>query len=451
MMHKMTTIFIRCSVAAMVLTQGCGSSKTTQPTVATAGPSGRTFSGDIKYYDGAPSLSSDGLKLAFESGRDNGTLRVFKVTVPSDPTPGDATTGAPERLTTSSDLTSETSPAVSPDGANVGFIGNTADGSRGIYVTPWAGGTASKFSGDGEFAFSHGFSPDSALVAYAARANGATVVVVVDATNTTSRANLPTGTRNITGIRWLRAGAGYKLATVSLVESSGQSITRVEAWPFNNLAGVAAAAASNVTDKSVMASSDDPSRWLADNGTQIVTVKALTPSVDRFVNETGAGALADRKIFARNDLLMIDAGTGAESAIDSPVGSSVAGVSASTNAILLVATEVTRCVAEGLTARVTIMKLSATPAVAGSYERLVVRKTSSGLTFEVISDPCDVTMTGEGVMIDLLPGDAIISPAATTSSLTAAYVSVMTGDPEVIVIRRGSGTTKAWGASNNKI
>ena len=278
-----------------------------------------------------------------------------------------------------------------------------------------------------------------------------TRVTVVDAGNATSRAVLSTGTRNITGMRWLRAGAGYKLATVSLLESTGQSITRVEAWTFNNVAGVAASTSVTVTDKSLMASADDPARWLADDGNKIMTVRALSPSVDRFVSETGAGALPDRKIFARNDLLLIDPGTLAEGSMDSPAGSSITGISASTAVTLVVATEVARCAADGLAARVATLKLSATPATASSYERLIVRKTSSSLTFDMVSDPCDTTLTGEGVMLDLAPGDGVISPGATSSSLTAAYVSVITGDPEIIVIRRASGTTKVWDASNNKI
>ena len=451
MKHNLTTIFVRCGVTALILAQGCGSSKTNRPTTASTAPSGRTFSGDIRYYDGAPSISSDGLKLVFESGRDNSTLRVFKATVPSDPTQQDATTGAPERLTSEADLTSEVSPSISPDGAKVTFIGGKSDGTRGVYVTPWAGGASDKISVDGEFAFSLGFSPDSALIVYASLANGATNVVVVDATNAASRANLSTGSRNITGVRWLRAGAGYKLATVSLVESNGQSITRVESWTFNNIGGVAASSPVTVTEKSVMAMADDPARWLVDDGNKIMTVRALSPSTDRFVSETGAGALPDRKIFARNDLLLIDPSTLAEGSMDSPAGSAITGIAASNAATLATVNEMTRCTVDGLSARVTTLKLSATPATASSYERLIVRKTSSSLTFDMVSDPCDTTLTGEGVMLDLAPGVAVISPVATASNLTIAYVSVLTGDPEVMVIRRASGTTKAWDASNNKI
>ena len=97
------------------------------------------------------------------------------------------------------------------------------------------------------------------------------------------------------------------------------------------------------------------------------------------------------------------------------------------------------------------MKQTATPNSATSYERMVVRKTSKELTFDVVGDPCEASLAGEGVALDLTPGDAILSDSATTSSMTSAYVSVITGDPEVIVIRRAFGTTKAWDASNNKI
>ena len=452
MKHKITTIFIRCSALLISLTQGCGSTTATPTPAATPGPSGRYFSGDIKLFDGAPSLSSDGLKLAFESGRsktgDDYRLRIFKVTIDSDP---NQPTGAPSRLTDNDDLISETSPVMSSDGNNVTFIGGTSTGSRGVYITPWAGGTTTKFSTDGEQVYSQGISPDSTLIAYAAidSTTGSSSVIVVDAGNSATRATLATGSRKISGLRWLRAGAGYKLATVSLAESSGASVTRIEAWTFANIAGVASASASTLTEKSVMASSDDAARWIAQDGTKILTVQRLTPASTRSVGEVGAGALADRQIYVRNDLLLLDPNTAAESQMDSAVASAITGISASTSATILTGNETARCISGSLPSKITTMKLSATPAVATSYERIVVRKTSSELTFDVINDPCDTTLTGDGVLLDTAPGDLVLSDGATTSTLSAAYVSVITGDPEVIVIRRASGTTKAWDASSN--
>ena len=452
MKHKITTIFIRCSALLISLTQGCGSTTATPTPAATPGPSGRYFSGDIKLFDGAPSLSSDGLKLAFESGRsktgDDYRLRIFKVTIDSDP---NQPTGAPSRLTDNDDLISETSPVMSSDGNNVTFVGGTSTGSRGVYITPWAGGTTTKFSTDGEQVYSQGISPDSTLIAYAAidSTTGSSSVIVVDAGNSATRATLATASRKITSLRWLRAGAGYKLATVSLAESSGASVTRIEAWTFANIAGVASASAATLTEKSVMASSDDAARWIAQDGTKILTVQRLTPASTRSVGEVGAGALADRQIYVRNDLLLLDPNTAAESQMDSAVASAITGISASTSATILTGNETARCISGSLPSKTTTMKLSATPSVATSYERIVVRKTSNELTFDVINDPCDTTLTGDGVILDTAPGDVVLSDAATTSTLSAAYVSVITGDPEVIVIRRASGTTKAWDASSN--
>ena len=455
MKHKMTTILIRCSAVILTVTQGCGSKATTPAPAATPGPSGRAFSGDINYFDAAPSLSSDGLKLVFESGRSKSILRIFKVNVPTDPTQSDAATDTPTRLTGTDDLNSETSPLVFPDGVNVAFIGATSTGSRGVYVAPWVGGTTTKFSADGEQVYSHGISPDSALLAYIAidSTTGSSSVIVVDAANSATRATLTTGTRKITSLRWLRSNGGnYKLATVSLSESSGTSLTRIEIWPFANTAAVAAASPTTLTDKSVTAISDHAARWLVQDGTKILTVQPLAPASARSVSEVGAGALADRQIYARNDLLLLDPNTGAESHIDSAVASVITGLSASTSAALLVTNETARCTSGSLlTSKITTLKISATPTVATSYERIVVRKTSPALTFDVVNDPCDVTLTGEGVALDLAAGDSVLSDSATTSNLTAAYVSVITGDPEVIVIRRFSGTTKAWDASNNKI
>ena len=448
MKHKITTIFIRCSALLISLTQGCGSTTATPTPAATPGPSGRYFSGDIKLFDGAPSVSSDGLKLAFESGRSNSILRVFKVEINSDP---NQPTGAPSRLTDNDDLISETSPVMSSDGNNVTFIGGTSTGSRGVYITPWAGGTTTKFSTDGEQVYSQGISPDSTFIAYAAidSTTGSSSVIVVDAGNSAARATLATASRKITSLRWLRAGAGYKLATVSLAESSGASVTRIEIWTFANIAGVASASAATLTEKSVMASSDDAARWIAQDGTKILTVQRLTPASTRSVGEVGAGALADRQIYVRNDLLLLDPNTSAESQMDSAVASAITGISASTSATILTGNETARCISGSLPSKITTMKLSATPAVATSYERIVVRKTSAGLTFDVVNDPCDAELTGEGVALDTAPGDLVLSDGATTSTLSAAYVSVITGDPEVIVIRRASGITKAWDASSN--
>ena len=448
MKHKITTIFIRCSALLISLTQGCGSTTATPTPAATPGPSGRYFSGDIKLFDGAPSVSSDGLKLAFESGRSNSILRVFKVEINSDP---NQPTGAPSRLTDNDDLISETSPVMSSDGNNVTFIGGTSTGSRGVYITPWAGGTTTKFSTDGEQVYSQGISPDSTFIAYAAidSTTGSSSVIVVDAGNSAARATLATASRKITSLRWLRAGAGYKLATVSLAESSGASVTRIEIWTFANIAGVASASAATLTEKSVMASSDDAARWIAQDGTKILTVQRLTPASTRSVGEVGAGALADRQIYVRNDLLLLDPNTSAESQMDSAVASAITGISASTSATILTGNETARCISGSLPSKITTMKLSATPAVATSYERIVVRKTSAGLTFDVVNDPCDAELTGEGVALDTAPGDLVLSDGATTSTLSAAYVSVITGDPEVIVIRRASGVMKAWDASNN--
>ena len=448
MKHKITTIFIRCSALLISLTQGCGSTTATPTPAATPGPSGRYFSGDIKLFDGAPSVSSDGLKLAFESGRSNSILRVFKVEINSDP---NQPTGAPSRLTDNDDLISETSPVMSSDGNNVTFIGGTSTGSRGVYITPWAGGTTTKFSTDGEQVYSQGISPDSTFIAYAAidSTTGSSSVIVVDAGNSAARATLATASRKITSLRWLRAGAGYKLATVSLAESSGASVTRIEIWTFANIAGVASASAATLTEKSVMASSDDAARWIAQDGTKILTVQRLTPASTRSVGEVGAGALADRQIYVRNDLLLLDPNTSAESQMDSAVASAITGISASTSATILTGNETARCISGSLPSKITTMKLSATPAVATSYERIVVRKTSAGLTFDVVNDPCDAKLTGEGVALDTAPGDLVLSDGATTSTLSAAYVSVITGDPEVIVIRRASGVMKAWDASNN--
>ncbi|MEY4629986.1 MAG: hypothetical protein RIQ81_106 [Pseudomonadota bacterium] len=390
--------------------------------------------------------------MVFESGRTGNGVRIFKAGLPSDPSPDTAAPDAPSRLTGDDSLASETNPVVSADGARVALIGTDASGNRSAWSVPWAGGAATMLSVSGEQVFDLGFSPDSALFAYGSiLASGATAVTVVDTANPQTRGTLTTGARKVGGLRWLATGAGYKLATISLSGATGVSVTNIETWTFNNVAGVAAAAATTLTGKATVAAQDDLSAWLTQDANKIITVQSLTPSADRSVGEIGPGALSERKIFARQELLFLDPGTGAESVGDNPQGDVILGVSASQNLTLVAVNETTRCLAGGLSSRASILKVSATPATASSFERLVVRKTSTGKTFDLVSDPCDVTLVTEGAALDLAAGEAVISGGAITGNLTVAYVSVITGDPEVLVIRRGSGSTKVWDVSANSL
>ena len=444
------TLFRLMCLSTLCLVASCGGESKKTPTSASTGPSGKQFSNELQYYDGRPSLSSDGLRLAFESGRGGVTTRVFKATIPADPSVADAAPAAPVRLTTTDDLASENSPVISPDGNHVAFIGTDSDKNREAWSASWTDGSATMLSADGEQVFAVDFSPDSLLVAYGAfTAAGTTIVEVVDRTTPQTRARLTTEGRAITSLRWLQSGAGYRLATAGSVEVSGVSVTKIETWSFNAVAGVAASSPAVLTTKSVIAATGNLPAWISQDATKILTVQALQPSATRSVPETGTGALADRKIFARSELLFLDPATSAETVADSPQGDAVLSVSSSQSLTLVTVNETSRCQEGGLPSRATIMKLSATPQTAASFERLVVRKTSTGKTFDVVASQCDDSLTGEGVALDLAAGQAIINGAAASSDLTIAHISVTTGDPEVLVIRRAQGTTKVWDVSAN--
>lgn len=434
----------------MNIVASCGGESKKQPNAAAPGPAGRQFSNDLKLYDGRPALSLDGLKLAFESGRAVSSIRIFKAGIPADPSQDNSAPEAPARLTGDDALASETNPVLAGDGTQVAFIGTDSSGNRGAWSVAWTGGAAVLLSQPGEQVFDLGFSPDSTLLAYGAvLASGAFTVTVLDIATPQTRATLTTGSRAISGLRWLSTGAGYKLATISPFVVAGLSVSRVETWPFNGVTGVASATATTLTDNATDAAQDNLSTWLAEDASKIITAKSLTPSADRSVNEVGPGALADRKIFARQDLIFLDPGTGVESLGDTPQGDVILGLGASQNLTMVTAAETTRCQAGGLSGRAAILKISATPATTSSFERLVVRKTSSGKTFDLVNDPCDATLVADGVALDLAAGEAMINGSAAAGSMTVAYVSVITGDPEVLVIRRASGSTRVWDVSGN--
>ncbi len=439
-------------ISTLCLAASCGDESKKAPTSTSSGPAGRQFSNELKYYDGRPSLSSDGLRIIFESGRSGTSTRIFKVNIPADPSTADAAPDAPSRLTGSDNLISETSPVLSQDGNHVVFKGTDSDGNRGAWTANWADGISTILSSAGEQVFSLDISPDASLVAYSATtAAGAVVVEVVDRAAPQTRARLTTGTRTITSLRWLQTGVGYRLATASIGESPGISTYKIETWTFSAISGVTAATPTALTTKAIQSAGDNLSAWMTQETSRILTVKNLEPSASRSVTETGPGALPDRSIFARSELLFLDPTTGAESVADTPQGDAVTGVSSSQTLTLVTVNETTRCQSGGLYGRATVMKISATPQTAASFERIVVRKTSPGKTYDLVANQCDESLTGEGVALDLTAGQPTINGAAATGTLTVAYVSIATGDPEVLVIRRAQGSTKVWDISANSL
>lgn len=441
----------KIGVAVVVFASACGSNKTVQQNVATEGPAGRVFSDKLNFYDGAPSVSADGTKIVFESGRSGSSIRVYRLTLPSDPSSGTPSTA--ERVTKTDDLMSETVPKISADGSFVTFLANDASGVRNLYKSDWSGSNLGKFSVSNDQVFSHGISSDGAFLAYAAHDSetDSVKVVLVDATNSATTATLNSGSRNITGFTWLEASGGnYKIATVSTVDDSGISQIQIDTWAFTGVADFAGSTASIMTTKSVVTAADNLGNWLTQSGSSFITVQQRAPSNDRSVSELGAGAIADRRIFARSDLLLINS-SGVESTSDEALGQSLTGVTASDNIVSLQTNETSRCVADQNSTQIISFKISATPATASSYERLIVRKTSTQLTYDLVSDPCDTSLSAEGVALDTAPGESALSANATTTNMTLAYVSIVTGDPEIVVIRRNSGNTRVWNVSANPV
>lgn len=156
-------------VGALALSAGCGGSKKTKNISVPPQRDGNSFSAVVpKYNDNAPSLSADGTKVVFLSGRESTDTALLQKAFKAD-WPVGAAPGAPARLTTE-DLGVEKAVAISRDGAWTAIVA-TKEGVSALHLQDYASAKAAvTIVDDGALKVSPTFSPDdSKLLAWISR------------------------------------------------------------------------------------------------------------------------------------------------------------------------------------------------------------------------------------------------------------------------------------------
>lgn len=145
----------------VLMLTACGGSSARKKKPETGGPERRGVTVsivDLKYYDSLPSLTSDGDKVAFISGR-SGKRQAYLKTLSSD---SDASRILPE----TQDLGEELEVAVAPNGTFVVIL--SFDGSNySIHLKKLDSGEAVELSKDAQRKSDIGISPDSLYVSFA--------------------------------------------------------------------------------------------------------------------------------------------------------------------------------------------------------------------------------------------------------------------------------------------
>ena len=201
----------------------------------------------FRYADTKPTVSSDGTKVVFVSGRDSGaataTSKAYKTTWPAGAEPGELT-----RVTSDDSVGIEKSAWISPDGAWVLLL--SADGARtDLYLQDFAGAKPPvRVTDDAEMESLASFSPDGKLISWLAtdrvkKTSTARIVEIGDASAATlaKQAKLTDDAKVAAKlVFWLPATTGYRLALATV--GVGESLATFVQRSFADLAGASAAA-----------------------------------------------------------------------------------------------------------------------------------------------------------------------------------------------------------------
>lgn len=435
------TSFAHCGTLTVLLAgllAGCEGGTVTKAKPVPAQRNGRSvISVSKQFVDALPSISADGGRIVFISGR-TGTDRAFRSEYASG-----QTVAAPARVTADDGLTKETFATISPDGAWVALTA-VKDGNADVYLADFAGTSYKAVTADSNGEYAVAFSPDSKLIAFisstaAGTAGRLTIASIGDGSTFQTQA-LGSDDQTFTGFLW---GSGqYTLFGIYRDKTSGK-----QALAEFKFADVAAAASATST----VLFSDFPATARSVVSSQSIFYAQRSSTSGRTVGETGTAPQSGPLYAVINEAatrsLTTDSTATAWTSLPT-VDAHPLGVSNDGADVFSLTRKVIRCAAEEASSYITVLMIAATDG--SNPADIIIRANPSGV-YDLGSDPCARTFTdGTAATIDFTITDARFSAQSTRATYRAAAVSLATGDPEIILIEKAAdGTTNRVAISQN--
>lgn len=428
---------------AGVLSTNCGSSSNKERPVSQSQRTGRANSSvDAKYIDSSPSVSGDGTKVIFTSGRDDGISRIFKSTWSG------SAWSAPVRLSGNTGMTGENIAKISPNGNYALIQGFTASGEI-LSLCVIADGSCTTVSsspwGLGEFEFSR----DSSRFFYLSGDKSTGANLFVGDVNT----GVPTSSQTTGSNTWIKAfwstenGAPYTLIAAKKSTTIGKmTLTK---RTFNDASGAAGASASDIGTDISYGTTLDPNSASVDRFTVTIPIKASTSNT---FTELGTEDSTKKKtIPIRNELrTWLAAGTD-EGTVSATTGfeTAYAWISSDNTSIFTLNRIAVRCAGDSdSTWGFGIARITRADNSVAWYHLKKPADLDQGPV--VVTDPCDRTLNGAATTLDFGASELRINASANASAHTMVWTSDMSGDPEIFASITSAGSTTSFNISKNR-
>ncbi|MCX6126735.1 MAG: hypothetical protein NTV34_18550 [Proteobacteria bacterium] len=436
---------------AFMMSSGCDSKRSegfvTNPTVRN-GESLKNI--DVKFIDNHPSISGDGTKLVYISGKDDTVLRVRKTSRVA----GSAFSSS-SRLTLNSGLVLENYVLLSNNGSFVLIQGYTGT-NKALVFCDWAGVSCSVLTTEPWGDASFGFSPDSNALFYlkGSASSGATLLVAPTSSPATT-AQVGTAGQWQQAF-WIPVASGFRLGAFD--RSTTVAASNVKTFSFSTVAESSAAASSTVIADLPFNASLDQAPLGGLSGTSPATVllarKKIKPNSTSVVREFGnviySADNIERDIPLSNQAYLYSLGTATSSAVATTGIEMLSGYLASDgNTVFSLNTVGGRCDKEDALTYGRL--LAATDNASGKSSWKYLKKPADLSQPPVLADGfCDRVVGGVGTASDFSVSYFVVNAAASASTYTLAWVSDMTSDPEVFAMDVTASGSTLWNVSQNK-
>ena len=430
-------------IAAALLTFTCGKNNSSQKPVVQTERTGRAnTSVDAKYIDEAPSVSSDGTKIVFTSGRDGGTPRIYTTTFSG------GSWSTPAKLSTSSGLTAENVARVSPDGSWALIQGGTASG-QALVICAFATGTCGTVATSPWETGQFEFTGDSALFYYVTgtkSSGGSLFVGTTAATPTTSQVGA--SDTFIEAFWSAEATSPYSLVTARKSTTTGKKTLSTRSFTSPSTAATATAT-DFTTDVSYAAILDHDSA-----SSSLFTVAApIKPSTSSVFAELGTIDDPTRiSIPLVNELHTWNVAGTDQGAVGASAGfETISAWITSDNATLFSLNRIAiRCAGDGDSPWGFSMALITLADKTVTWRHLK-KPIDLSQAPTISADPCDRTTNGTATTYDFGASAMKVNAAATAAANTVVWASDMTGDPVVFASVNASGVTTVYNISGNRV